>query len=274
AEAALRQNTLALDQSKLAVHALLQSVTESLETLLQGSAGYGDTLEEHKAAIRKALDTAAIREWQEAMESELEKMQSSNAQYLQQLDSANQKLRDQQEELVRLQSDVGMDFLTKIPNRRSFDKRVAEEMNRAERYGGTFSMVVFDVDHFKYINDTYGHLAGDRILRALAKVLDEQRRASDFLARYGGEEFVLLLPQTDVEQARLVAESTREKLDRCKFRCEDHSIRVTVSAGVGELSPGTDTPESLFGRVDSALYAAKESGRNRVEVVYFEAVSG
>ena len=139
-------------------------------------------------------------------------------------------------------------------------------MSRAERYGNTFSLIVFDIDHFKAINDKHGHAGGDRILRAIAHLLNDHKRSSDFLARFGGEEFVLLLPETTLESAQRLAEKTRERVNASNFRFQKEKVRVTLSAGVGELHPGRDTAEALFERVDAALYLAKQEGRNRVHV--------
>jgi diguanylate cyclase (GGDEF)-like protein len=258
--------TSKLEHSKLVIHALLQSVSANVESLMGGSEAYSDSLNHHKTAITRAMTIAGIKELERVMVDEISKMQDVNARYHRELESANSKLAQQKQEVERLQTDVGVDFLTRIPNRRAFDERVAEEISRAKRYNTTFSMVVIDVDHFKRINDVYGHLAGDRILRALAQLLDKQKRASDFVARFGGEEFVLLLPETDADRAAALAGKTREKVGGAKFRFESKSIRVTISAGVGEVQCGKDTAASLFARIDAALYRAKEGGRNRVEL--------
>ena len=103
------------------------------------------------------------------------------------------------------------------------------------------------------------------MLRAVAQLLDEEKRASDFLARYGGEEFVFLLPETQTEQARVLAEKMRKKVEDARFRYEKDALRVTISAGVGTLTNKEESGEALFERVDAALYRAKEMGRNRVE---------
>jgi len=260
--------TSKIEHSKLVIHALLQSVSANVESLMGGSAAYGNSLENHKASITKAMTIAGIKELERVMVAEIGKMQDVNARYRKELEAANAKLAQQKQEVERLQTDVGVDFLTRIPNRRAFDERIAEEISRAKRYDTTFSLIVIDVDHFKRVNDIYGHLAGDRILRAMAQVFDQQKRASDFVARYGGEEFVLLLPETDLDHAAALAAKTREKVAGAKFRFESRSIRVTISAGVGEVLREKDTPGALFERVDAALYRAKENGRNRVEIAH------
>ena len=141
-------------------------------------------------------------------------------------------------------------------------KNEKRELEKASCAG----LVMLEIDHFKAVNDKYGHLAGDRILRAVAKLLDEQKRSSDFLARYGGEEFALILPETTQDQAIKLAEKTRDKVGRSSFRFEGHTIKVKVSIGVGQVSTPDDTAKEFFGRVDAAMYRAKVGGRNRVEL--------
>lgn len=255
----------ALEHSRLAIHGLLQSISDSVEDLLGDSAKYGDSLDEHREAIRKAQAIAELRALERAMLIEVEKMRQSNTGYRDRLDEADDRIRYQQRELESLQADVGIDFLTKIPNRRSLVERLAEELDRAKRYETTFSLVMLDIDHFKVVNDAHGHLAGDRILRALAELLDGQRRSSDFLARFGGEEFVFILPETTGKQALVLAERVRKKVEKSKFRFGDVSITVTVSMGVSEAIPAEDAGDALFARVDAALYRAKKGGRNRVK---------
>ncbi|HIJ73440.1 MAG TPA: diguanylate cyclase [Candidatus Hydrogenedentes bacterium] len=265
-DSATPSNSALLEHSKLVIHALLHSISEGIESLALASTKYGDALERHKASVGKAITIASIKELERVMLKELDEIQRANKNYRRQLDTANERIKRQQEELEQLQTDLGVDFLTKIANRRSLDSRIVEEVTRAKRYGKTFSLVIFDIDHFKDVNDIYGHIAGDRVLRAVAKILDEQKRASDFLARYGGEEFALILPETSASQAETLVKRAAERVAHARFRCENKSIWVTVSAGVGEVVPETDTAETLFGRVDRALYHAKEQGRNRVEV--------
>jgi len=255
-----------LERSKLVIHALLQSVSDGLASLLDDTSNYSDSLERHKNDVKKSTTLASIRELERVILHELEQMQATTQIYRRELDEAKEQIQEQREQLEQLQSDASLDFLTKIPNRRTFDERLREEINRARRYGSTFSLMLVDVDHFKTVNDLHGHQAGDRVLRAIAQILDEQRRASDFLARYGGEEFVVLLPETTAERAFNLAEKTRDKMQNARFRYSDQTIRLTVSIGIGDFRPQEDTLDSLFGRVDQALYEAKRKGRNQVQI--------
>ncbi len=159
------------------------------------------------------------------------------------------------------------DELTGLYNRRHFFVRISEECERTSRYGGGwFSVLILDIDHFKKVNDTYGHLAGDEVLRQLAKIMHSSVRSSDVAARFGGEEFILLLPETDVDGGIKFAERLRKKVSEHKFVYGDKVIPVTVSIGVtsGGCDQKNKLPDRLIGQADSALYQAKETGRNKV----------
>lgn len=255
----------AVERAKLVIHGLLLGVSESIESLLSDSTKHTDSIEQHKVAVKKAMTVAGIRELERLILDELEKMRSSNDQYRDQISEANGRLKIQQDALEKLQADVRMDFLTKVSNRRAFDSRFVEETERAKRYGHQLALILIDADKFKAINDSYGHVAGDRILRGVAKVIQGEIRASDFLARYGGEEFVLLLPETSVQQAASVADKIRKKIEQTKFWVDSRNIKVTVSLGVSQFDLQNDTRESFLKRSDAAMYRAKEAGRNRVE---------
>jgi diguanylate cyclase (GGDEF)-like protein/PAS domain S-box-containing protein len=156
-----------------------------------------------------------------------------------------------------------VDGLTGILNRRYLDTRLQEELERSKRHGNPLSILMMDIDHFKAINDTHGHLCGDFTLRKVADLLKETVRSSDILGRYGGEEFCCVLPETPLEQAAIFAERCREKVGAHLFSCSDQPTNVTISIGVtGQISD--DSLESIVKRADDALYEAKRTGRNRI----------
>lgn len=156
------------------------------------------------------------------------------------------------------------DALTELPNRQAYEDRSKLEFQRFKRYGHPLSLAVCDVDHFKKFNDTYGHQTGDRVLKLVAKALNQDLRTVDFIARYGGEEFVILLPETSGENALLAIEKTRKRLANAAFRFKKEPVHITVSFGVAEFM-ADDTLDSAFHRADQALYAAKQAGRNRAQ---------
>jgi diguanylate cyclase (GGDEF)-like protein len=164
------------------------------------------------------------------------------------------------------------DPLTQLHNRRYLDRRLAEELARANRYRQPLSCLFVDADHFKQINDNHGHPVGDQVLRELASRIRSQLRASDIATRYGGEEFALLLPQTYLEDALLLAERIRLEIASHPISLGDNkALRITVSIGVSEALPllgKTPQPqlgEQLLADADRALYLAKANGRNRIE---------
>ncbi|HDP25231.1 MAG TPA: GGDEF domain-containing protein [Deltaproteobacteria bacterium] len=154
------------------------------------------------------------------------------------------------------------DGLTGLLNYRAFQEILEAEWQRCQRYGTTFSLMMIDIDYFKRVNDVYGHPAGDSVLKALALRLQARLRKSDLVFRYGGEEFMVLLPQTGIYRARMLAERLRLMVERMRFV---HDVQATVSIGVSQYREGLSCAE-LVRQVDRGLYLAKEWGRNRVEL--------
>ncbi len=164
---------------------------------------------------------------------------------------------------TKLEEKASVDFLTKLYNRRKFNSFLEYEISKANRYKEQqLSILLVDIDYFKNVNDTFGHLVGDNILQEISKILTICSRDSDVVARWGGEEFILMLPQTNIEQAFFVAEKLRATIEKHKF---DDVKHITCSIGVCQFHK-SDNKDSLFKKVDQALYKAKNSGRNRVEM--------
>ncbi len=156
------------------------------------------------------------------------------------------------------------DGLTGIYNRRFLEAKLKEEFERHKRYTGDFSLIMFDIDHFKSVNDDYGHQCGDFILKAVSSGIDSIIRNVDCLARYGGEEFCCLLPQTPMKFALKVADRFRQIIMDQEHNFDDKIINVTISLGVSALTDGINSAGELMKKADDALYAAKNAGRNRV----------
>jgi diguanylate cyclase (GGDEF)-like protein len=170
------------------------------------------------------------------------------------------RLRHGREELERL---AVTDDLTGLHNRKHLDRRLADEIARSDRYEHPFVMMMIDVDHFKNYNDTWGHQAGDDVLRRVASVFTLALRDVDYCARYGGEEFFALLPQTPLTSGAGVAERVRATAEEV-LGGEEENAPVTVSVGIAEYPNHGATAEALVEAADRALYVAKEKGRNRV----------
>lgn len=154
-----------------------------------------------------------------------------------------------------------IDSLTNTHSRYAYQRRLDEEFQRWQRHSQPLSFSIWDIDFFKRVNDTYGHDAGDRLLRGVADLFGRKKRAEDFLARLGGEEFVLLLPMTSLEAAKNVAEKLRAAIAHATFHHHGKAVPVTISCGLTEFRAG-DTPAAVYERADRALYEAKQAGRN------------
>ncbi len=165
------------------------------------------------------------------------------------------------DEIYRLTT---VDGLTQIFNRRYFEETLEREISRCNRYGRELSLVMMDIDHFKQINDAYGHLAGDHVLKQIASTLRSKIRREDVFARYGGEEFALLLPEVDSRGAVLMAEKARRLVERQTFEFDKQVISVTLSLGVGTLAGSQREGADLIRAADAKLYEAKTAGRNKV----------
>lgn len=190
-----------------------------------------------------------------------------------QLDQLNQKLHDLEASTDALRSNLKKahgkalsDPLTGLSNRLAYDERIILEYNRWSRYKTPLTIIIWDIDLFKLINDNYGHKAGDKTLVLVAQLILKNCRETDFIARYGGEEFIMLLPSTSSDQALIPAEKIRSIIANSGFNHNGESIKLTISCGISEFSEN-DTTESVFERADKALYLSKEKGRNRCSVI-------
>jgi diguanylate cyclase (GGDEF)-like protein len=165
------------------------------------------------------------------------------------------------EEIYRLMT---TDALTQTYNRRYFNEALEREFNRSSRYKRALSLLIFDIDWFKKINDTYGHVAGDSVLRQLAVVVKPRLRQQDMLARVGGEEFAVLLPEVDLVGGRVAAEKVRRLVEAARFSIDQREFSCTVSVGVAEWRAEMPAPIALYDAADKHLYEAKQAGRNRI----------
>ena len=166
-----------------------------------------------------------------------------------------------QQKLVENREKLLYDTLTGVRSRLAYDEQIEQEMARWERYGSSFSYAILDIDHFKNINDKYGHSAGDNVLKIIANMMLQQIRKSDFIFRIGGEEFVLLLTNTDVSQAGVLVEKLRKAVKAREFSFNQERVTLSLSAGLTETWDG-DSVKSIYERADAALYRAKNSGRD------------
>lgn len=283
-----------VEQEKKEIETFLSQLTGRLQALdryLEDAVGYrgqstqqGDVIDEGMSAevdgIRKSVNEAenidqlkaSIQAHLSSIQLHMDARKRLERDRLKQADSeiahlkqALTKVHQESGELrVRLSQERDRalhDALTGLHNRLAYDERITQECERWERYGRPTVLSIWDVDHFKRVNDQFGHSAGDNVLKILGNLLSKHTRKSDFIARFGGEEFMLLLPETDIQTAFEVADKLREFIAAAKFLYHGQPVPVTMSCGLAECIAG-DTPESLYRRADAALYEAKQGGRN------------
>lgn len=232
---------------------------------LESSINIGKTIEELRSSMgsRLSIINEAIRKQKleaVARRRDSDKRFSKLAGYFtkmkKSMEFANKKARI-------LEKELNIDPLTGAANRRAYEKRMVEEMDRFLRYETIFSVLIFDIDRFKVINDTYGHSIGDICLKEIIKRVNKLLRKSDLLARYGGEEFVVFMPETDKKGAIEAAERFRQTVENIEFIHRDEKVTITISLGVTMVKKGDKKFNTVFDRMDSALYEAKSSGRNK-----------
>ena len=243
------------------------AVAKSLTTMRQQVAD-ADDLARLKIDIpaQIAVIDANVGDYLKAESNRAERALSASHAFAEHLVGLERHAEQLRKALVKARTSALRDALTGLPNRMAYDGRLTSEIGRWQREGTPLSLVIVDIDEFKLINDTYGHQAGDRVLKYLARELEGQVRAQDFFARYGGEEFVLILPNTDAEGAMRLSETLRAHIESCHFKHGGRPVVVTVSGGVATFATG-ETKEEVFSRADASLYAAKAGGRNQCQAL-------
>lgn len=243
---------------------LLDESVSAQMTALQQSSADATTLDvlKHIVTTRITSITAEIQEHAKneyLQRIEAEKQLQELTQKIVHLDAESKELKTK---LIVAHSKATRDPLTNLPNRLAYDETLSNEIARWKRYSAAFSLLIWDIDLFKNINDTYGHKAGDKTLIIIANLLSKYCRESDFVARIGGEEFVMVLPSTDEQSALVLADKIREIIAHTGFNSNGQKINITISCGISQYRE-TDNQETLFERADQALYKAKKTGRNR-----------
>lgn len=249
--------------TRLALHDAMDSQMRGLEQDISKV----DDVNQLKAIIstrleRLRLHMASLRDSEDRLLQRMEQTTAAMRGRILRLEKEAEGLR---ESLRASRERMLIDALTGVPNRLALDERLKHELARYKRHKQPLTLSVWDIDHFKAINDTFGHKAGDKALRIVAQKLAQQVRETDFVARYGGEEFVILFINTSVMDALAKADSIREAIAGAPFRYGDKPLRITISCGLSQLR-AHDTVDELFERADQALYTAKSGGRNRCAI--------
>lgn len=262
----------------------LKNEASSISTAQQEGMDFDTRVKSHVNDIRDDINTAIDLD---ALKTNVEKRLSTISQHIrdyreteqERQDSAKKDILNMQNQMLSMEKETEnlrqaiaiknreamIDVLTKLPNRLAYQKRAETEIARWKRFNSPLCLAICDIDHFKRINDSYGHKAGDKALRTVAKLLGKRLREIDFLARIGGEEFVILLPGTNENDALPPLDDIRESVATSGFHYRDKAVTITVSFGVSAFHQ-EDSLSDVFERADAALYRAKENGRNRIEL--------
>jgi len=224
-------------------------------------------LEDLKSVVSNRLDDISqhIKEYREVEQKRFTNVKKDVFDMQNQMMSLEKESEDLKSIIIEKNKEAMFDVLTEIPNRLAYEKKSVEEIARWKRFSNPLSLAIWDIDFFKKVNDTYGHKAGDKVLKTIAQLLNERIRETDFLARFGGEEFVMLLPGTAEKETLRLVNDLRKKVASCGFRYKGDAVNITVSCGISTFRD-EDTLASVFERADNALYKAKENGRNQCVV--------
>ncbi len=216
-----------------------------------------------KQNVSSKLDTVLdhIKHYRETENQRVQTSQNRVSDMHSRIQTLEQETQALKKEVIEKNKQAMVDVLTTIPNRLAYEKKIEEEISRWKRFNNPLSLAIWDIDFFKKVNDTYGHKAGDKVLKTVAQLLNKRIRSTDFLARYGGEEFVMLLPGTRQEETLRLLNELRLQVENCGFHYHGDSVKITVSCGISSFN-NNDTLAQVFDRADQALYKAKDSGRN------------
>jgi diguanylate cyclase len=245
---------------------VFSNLFRSIETTHQTFAESGNNLEAMSQALDSSITEPEVNAIVKQIKKEIEKLESSSGNFQEDIQHANREIETLKEKVARYKNEATKDPLTKLDNRRSFDEKLGAALDSANEEKSPLCLIIADVDHFKKVNDTHGHLVGDNVLRMVASTMKESIKGKDMLARIGGEEFAIVLPDTPYDGAMKLADGIRvrfEQLDLKKKSTGESLGKITMSFGVTAYKHSEDA-ESFIHRADQALYQSKESGRNRV----------
>jgi diguanylate cyclase len=257
----------AFERLQLQLRNLLEDTAQSAATASHQAAEFGHSLQGHAKVLADPQGPEKIREIVADMLVGTQKMQHVTSELSTKLQARTNEVNALTECLRRAQSEALLDSLTGLKNRRGLERAVEDLLRDPPGLLGS-ALLLADIDHFKVVNDTYGHVLGDKVIRAVAHVLRSSIKGRDVAARLGGEEFAVLLPQTSIAGAAAVAEQIRGTVAQgriCRPDGNESIGQVTLSVGVAVAKPG-DTLEALLERADAAMYTAKRAGRNRISL--------
>lgn len=257
--AADHEDHLSDHQDRESLNNLMQ---DSVKTIKKNVEGANDILQLKTVVVHNIdLIRSGVEEFMTSANARHQAIEQRNNALLDKMSKMEAETNELQNKLTENRKKLLFDSLTGVGSRLSYDEQLEQELARWQRYGTSFSYVILDIDHFKKINDKFGHSAGDKALKITAKMMLSQIRKSDSIFRIGGEEFVLLLPNTSVDKAEPLVNKLRETIANSSIHCKQERVLLTLSAGITEPKTN-DSVKSLYERADSGLYRAKNSGRN------------
>ncbi len=245
---------------------MLKDITSHVSETEGDLSGHGKNLGELAVQISEVHDYGEIKTIVDQMIVETKELVNSGKRLQTRMKISSDDLKQLKQELEKSQQEAQTDALTSLINRRGLEKRLELERIRARQNDAPFSIIMVDIDHFKRINDNFGHLVGDSLLRSIALLLKDHLRRNDIAARYGGEEFLILLPETGVEGAGAVGEKIRKTLSTKEWKLKENGKnmgKITVSMGIASYK-FNEPEKNLIKRADDALYLAKTRGRDRI----------
>ena len=251
-----------------------ESTLKALVTLLGSAEQLTSDVDRHNTEIQEVGRdieglhlTGELEHVQQALLKQISEVIQSNQRLEEDLTYTRHRMEQQAQEIDETRREARTDALSGVANRKDFDEQLHYMLTVFKRESAPFAIVLADVDHFKWINDTHGHQAGDRVVTHVGEFLKQYIRSGDYVARFGGDEFAMLFPNTDLETGAVLAEKIRLALTRSNFDVGVNGERVaaTFSMGVAAVQTG-DTTETVFERADKALYQSKNAGRNQVHV--------
>lgn len=265
-----RKETIEERETRLAemvseMRELILQLTEIIARTNSASGEASDSFEQAKTVLESMpVDSdIGLREVKSMLLTEIDRMAQTNITLKHQLMKAENGMSRQRKEIDKLKTKAHIDQLTQLLNRAAFDDCLQQAFQNWKRTKEVFSLLMLDVDHFKSINDTHGHVHGDRLLKEIAVKIKEGIRVQDHAARYGGEEFAVILPDTHAEEALMVGTRIRESVERGYFQVETRPLRITISGGISQAGMSWSTID-IIETADKALYQSKKQGRNRI----------
>ncbi len=260
-----------MDNSLIESSELVEKIAEELynevRNLIKGATDHQERLSEGGEKLEKLSKTTSGENIQEVLTKIMEEvkgLKNLNKKFIHKLEEQTEEIEKLRKELRKVKEEANIDPLTGLRNRRSFERALLEFFKDFKKFGYPFSIIMMDIDNFKDLNDTYGHLAGDKVLKEIGGILRNHLRAKDIPARTGGEEFTIILPGIRKKEAISVAERLRRIISSHPIEADSNEVRVTASFGVSEVAQDIEEPEDLLREADKNLYKAKRTGKDKV----------